>query len=94
MTDLPSCDKEIYEKGEHLYSITQTNSDEIEDWVKLIRKKSGQRVDWHWFGGVACIRVLGDIEKIVKTVDDNPPDTKHFKYVGDFNGGIPINIFK
>lgn len=60
---LPNCDKKVYLKGEHIATIINLRPGEIEEIVKSAAKKSKQKIDWHYFGGRAVIKVLGDIER-------------------------------
>jgi len=70
-----SCDMDIYRNGEHIFSIYGLGlKARIEEWVRFIALWSGQRVDWHYVGGVACVRALGDVAKVKRTILDNPPD--------------------
>jgi len=60
---LPECDKKVYKKGEHIATIINLESDEIERLVKSASNDSGQRIDWHYFGGRAVVKALGDLDK-------------------------------
>lgn len=55
----PDCDPQIYASGETLM-IGYGKAAEIEEWVVALRKLSGARVDWHYFGGRAWVGYLGD----------------------------------
>ncbi len=38
--------------------------EEIEALVKSASKQSGQRIDWHYVGGRACVRAMGDLDEV------------------------------
>jgi hypothetical protein len=60
------CDTEVFEKGEPLLL---ADTGEVGDnklfevWVQRVARSSGQRVDWHYSGGIAQVLVLGDLEQ-------------------------------
>jgi len=56
---IPDCDRELWEKGEHIATL-DAGSTNAEEWVKKIAAQANARVDWHYFGGRACVRFLGD----------------------------------
>ena len=55
----PDCNREIFEKGESI-CVLDTKPDIAEEWVKDVAKRSGTKIDWHYFGGRANILMLGD----------------------------------
>lgn len=60
----PPMDQEIYEKGSPIVIVGDVPSNAMETWVKKVAKQSKQRVDWHFAGGGAVVKALGDIEKV------------------------------
>jgi hypothetical protein len=62
MSELPDCDRELWRKGEHIATIWDLEPETIEGIVKSAAKASGQRIDWHYVGGRACVRALGDLD--------------------------------
>lgn len=58
------CDQEIFDKGETAGWIDAC-SYIAEQWVKHVAAESGQRVDWHYAGGRAVIRFIGDRAKVL-----------------------------
>lgn len=62
------CDKEVFAEGVSLLAIDGWAKD-IEPWVQKVATHSGQRVDWHYSGGVAHVLVLGDHAKAMASVD-------------------------
>lgn len=77
----PPCDAEIYEKGECVF-VGHGPSNAVERWVKRIAELSGQRVDWHYVGGRAVVLVLGDTEKVRKTISKNMQGIEGTLYEG------------
>lgn len=70
----PSCDKEIYEKGEHVFTTHTIPSNAMEEWVKKVAERSGQRVDWHFVAGRAVVKALGDISKVKQAIQELKPE--------------------
>jgi hypothetical protein len=60
----PPMDQEIFQNGELIVVVSNVPSNAMEQWVKKVANKSGQRVDWHFIGGWANVKALGDIEKV------------------------------
>lgn len=56
---MAKCDPEIYRKGRGL-CVIDAWSRPAERWVRLVAKKSGARIDWHYSGGRANVLHLGD----------------------------------
>lgn len=52
------CDSEVFKTGQSL--ALDARSAAAEPWVRQVALESGQRVDWHYSGGVAHVLVLGD----------------------------------
>ncbi|MEK7545493.1 MAG: hypothetical protein AAB554_00275 [Patescibacteria group bacterium] len=70
----PDCDQDIYENGEHVFTTDTIPPNAMDGWVKKVAKLSGQRVDWHFVGGRAVVRALGDITKIKKAIAKLMPE--------------------
>lgn len=66
------CDDEVFKNGKSLAAL-DARSKAAEAWVREVAAKSGQRVDWHYSGGVAHVLVLGDHAKAMETVKAMPP---------------------
>lgn len=61
--ELQPCDHEVFQKGQPLLAVTTGpvgGAKKFEVWVQELAKKSGQRVDWHYSGGIAQVLYLGD----------------------------------
>jgi len=66
---LPRCDDEVFRKGELVLMTHSIPSTNLEQWVNHIAEVSGQRVDWHFAAGRACILALGDVERVRETIE-------------------------
>jgi hypothetical protein len=64
---LPGCNPEIFLKGE-VICMFHAAAKAVEPWVKQVAAESGQRVDWHYMCGYACVRYLGDGGKVLEAV--------------------------
>lgn len=53
------CDAEVFAKGESVASLDACRH-VAEEGVRAVAKESGQRVDWHYSGGIANVLCLGD----------------------------------
>lgn len=56
---MDKCDAEVFRNGLSLAALDASSSS-AERWVRTVAAQSGQRVDWHYSGGVAHVLVLGD----------------------------------
>lgn len=68
---LPACDQDVRQNGKAVLMTHTFESEEIEDWVQLVAKESGQKVDWSWMGGRAVVRALGDLNKVYSAMGRN-----------------------
>jgi hypothetical protein len=75
------CDAEVFEKGESVAALDACMH-VAEEWVQAVAKESGQRVDWHYSGGIANVLCLGDrrraaaaVAKLRKTLEVSTPKT-------------------
>lgn len=66
------CDPEVFSKGQSLAGLDAWTKD-AEPWVQEVARRSGQRVDWHYSGGIAHVLVLGDHAKALETAKAMPP---------------------
>lgn len=64
MTD--ECDKDVYENGKVIAVFGDIAKEIVEVWCKLVAKESGQKVDWHYVGGRAVVKAVGDLNKVDK----------------------------
>lgn len=66
-----ACNQEIYKNGIQVFLTHTLRADDVETWVKKISIDSGQKVDWHYFGGRAIILALGDMAKVREAILNN-----------------------
>lgn len=60
----PPCDAEVFQDGTVVLLTHGIRSNAMERWVKKLAEASGQRVDWHFAGGRAVVKALGDLPKV------------------------------
>lgn len=60
------CNLEIYSKGECILTLSGS-SNMVERWVKSVATEANARVDWHYVGGVAVVKHLGDEASLLRT---------------------------
>jgi len=65
---IPDCNSKVYRKGEHIATIYEGKPGEIEEIVKTASVNSGQKIDWHYFGGRGVVKVLGNIERATRSL--------------------------
>jgi len=76
-TDGPTptpCDPEIFKTGIQVFKTNTIPSNAMEGWVKKVAELSGQRVDWHFAGGIAVVLALGDITKAKNAIQELMPE--------------------
>lgn len=78
---IPECDPDIYKNGKTAFIMAGASANDIEEYVHSIQKKSAQILDWHYFGGRAVVKTLGDVERVKKTAAENPDD--RFQFLND-----------
>lgn len=72
----PPCDPDFF-KNATLFLVVgeyKGGSCFIEEWCKKVAAKSGQNVDWSFFGGRARFAVLGDKQKAVEAAQELLPE--------------------
>jgi len=62
------CDQEIYDNGEHVFTIASEHTADIEKFVEAVREMSGQKVDWHWMAGRGIVKAIGDLEAVRRAI--------------------------
>jgi hypothetical protein len=65
---LPKCNHDVYVNGDVVIVIGDGAAEDIEDWVKKVAERSGQQVDWHYVGGRAVVKALGDLEEVDRVI--------------------------
>lgn len=69
--DLANCDRKVFRRGKHIASIGNLKAEEVEEAVAAARQSSGQRIDWHYFGGVAVVKALGNLPAVREHLEAN-----------------------
>jgi hypothetical protein len=65
----PPCNKKVYNNGTPVFVTHTIPSNAMEKWVKKVAERSGQPVDWHFFGGRAVVKALGDLDKVIEAIE-------------------------
>lgn len=86
---MEKCDAEVFKHGQSLVALN-ARSMPAEEWVQEVAKRSGQRVDWHYSGGVAHVLVLGDHAKALEAAQAMPPcdGVRVLRWFGPQDGGL------
>jgi hypothetical protein len=66
------CNEKVFRDGKGI-CVFHAGSKVTEAWVRSVAKASGQRVDWHYSGGMANVLYLGDYEKVRGAVEELLP---------------------
>ena len=74
--DPTPCDDEVFRKGIHVATWPSWGANCVEAFVQRIAELSGQRVDWHYAAGRVIVKALGDITKVMKTIEQLEPARK------------------
>jgi hypothetical protein len=62
--DPTPCADDIFRNGTPILMVSTGatgGNHPFEEWVQAVAAASGQRVDWHYNGGRAVVKVLGDV---------------------------------
>jgi hypothetical protein len=62
---LPLPDQEVVWNGTLVFKVASVSPREMENWVRMVARLSGQRVDWY-DSGYKLVRVIGDV-RLVKS---------------------------
>jgi hypothetical protein len=63
----PPCDQDVFKNG-HGICCVDARMHQMEAWVKKVAERSGQRVDWHYSGGIANVLYLGSYSEVMKAI--------------------------
>ncbi len=105
---LPPCNHELWNSGEHIATIWDVKSKDIEKIVKTASRKSGQPIDWHFVGGRATVRAAGDLDKARNYLErglEASPLTKYdgtvfragakkYRFTTDNDSVIPMSLLR
>lgn len=72
-TTIPVCDPDVFRNGATLFVTHTIRSADLEPWVRSVAARSGQRVDWHFIGGLAAVKVLGDFDRAREALAELKP---------------------
>ena len=95
MTPQP-CDREVFEKGQPLLAADTGvvgGAAIFESWVQDLAKLSGQRIDWHYSGGIAQVLFIGDRAAIIEAIDQLklPPTCGIMRWFDEGSHGLYRN---
>jgi len=62
------CDAEVFKNGQSVAALDACMH-RAEEWVQAVARESGQRVDWHYSGGIANVLCLGDHARAARAVE-------------------------
>ena len=94
LDELPDCNQKVYSKGEHIATIINLKPTKIEDIVKSAAKKSRQKIDWHYFGGRAIVKALGNIKRARDYLKQELENSNHrgYRFTTENDSVIPWPI--
>ncbi len=72
--DMPPCAPDVYANGTLVLMTHTIGSEAMEGWVRQVAECSGQRVDWHFAGGRACVLALGDLPRVHAAIQELMPE--------------------
>lgn len=91
--ELPECDRKLWENGEHIATIIDLKSEQIEEIVKSAAESSGQRIDWHYVGGRAAVRALGDLDSARRYLQEGlRPYEGKYRFTTQGDSVIPLSL--
>lgn len=92
--DPQPCDQDIFNSGEAVCAIAGISSNRMETFIQRVARSTGERVDWHFAGGRAIIKVLGDAAKVRASILARAPDVTRLQIEtggGDVGCATPIH---
>jgi len=66
------CDGEVFKDGNGICALDACMH-RAETWVQAVARESGQRMDWHYSGGIASVLYIGDHAKVAAAVEKLRP---------------------
>lgn len=72
--DPPPCNAKVFKHGHTAMITAGIPSNAMERWVRQVAELSGQRVDWHFCGGRAVVKYLGDGVKVLAAIRELMPE--------------------
>lgn len=93
--DPTPCDPDIFNNGTPICVIVGVSSNRMERFIQGVAVSTGERVDWHFVGGRAVVKVLGDTAKVRASIEARLPDVTRLQLEtgddGDEDSTIPIH---
>jgi hypothetical protein len=88
--ELLPCDGEIFTFGVSLLAADTSDCGAVgfDPWVAEIARISGQRVDWHFSGGIAHVLFLGDRTKVVTAARIIPCPARVMRWFKEGDPGL------
>lgn len=80
LPDCPRCDPlsatdpDVREYGTRVFVTNSIGARDLEAWVRLVARESGQRVDWYWSGTDAVVRALGNVARVETAIAVRMPE--------------------
>ena len=68
------CADDIFRDGTAICVIASISSNRMERFIQSVAISTGERVDWHFVGGRAVVKVLGDEAKVRASIEARAPD--------------------
>lgn len=78
------CDAMVFKHGFGICSFHE-RADATEIWVQTVAKASGERVDWHYSGGMVNVLYLGDYDRVRRAVRRFAPALRCYVRILDRN---------
>src|SRR5512135_41321 len=67
------CNADVFKNGHGICALDAC-SQRAEEWVQSVAKESGQKVDWHYSGGIANVLFIGDYDKVLAAIKKLEPE--------------------
>lgn len=94
-SEIAPCDQEVFRHGRSLFAFDTwlCGARTFETWVRSLAFLSGQRVDWHYSGGIANVLVLGDRQRVWEVAASGPMPARLMRIFnvedpGLYRGGV------
>lgn len=58
------CDWDIFHNGKNVLTLAGERASRIEEFVSILRERTGEPIDWHYFAGRGQILTVGDRDKV------------------------------
>lgn len=96
MVNAKECNKQVYKHGIHVFTLASVKPEIINNWVDKLSQESGQKVDWHFVGGRACIKCIGKIDLVIRAIENNLAEisskTNYWRFTTEDDLVLPIPL--